>query len=100
MKNIKAMFLLMLIGAFTGCRKETPDDEKIGSIQNVMIGVARGYRAAEIFPPDSGYYDFEDAEPDIWGTSFRMEYIKNKPSLRSAGPDKIHYTADDLVVEY
>ncbi len=100
MKSVEAVFLSILIGLFAGCKKVNPDEEKIGQMHNVMIGIARGYRVAEIFPPETGSYEFEDAKSDMWGTYFRIEYVEMNPVLRSAGPDKVHYTDDDLIVEY
>ncbi|MEI6892244.1 MAG: hypothetical protein V5783_08745 [Pontiella sp.] len=69
-------------------------------MQASMISAGKALRAAEIFPPQTGFQDFEDGRPDLWGVFMRLEYVNEKSTLRSAGPDKMHYTEDDLVVEY
>ena len=83
-----------------GCKRSDSDEEKIRRMQAAMISATEAFKDAGILPPQTGYQDFEDGRPDLWGTVMRLEYVNEKPSLRSAGPDKKHYTGDDLVVEY
>ena len=95
-----AIWPIFLVVLWSCKNADTEKKDEIQRLQVAMISAGKAFRATGIFPPKTGYEDLEDGRPDPWGTLMRLECVKGEPSLRSAGPDKIYYTEDDLVIEY
>tara|TARA_R110002126_G_scaffold133863_3_gene277964 strand:+ start:82 stop:507 length:426 start_codon:yes stop_codon:yes gene_type:complete len=65
-----------------------------GMIRSLELSGIVSTTSSNAEPPE---YGSQDVGKDIWGTPFRCEMTNNLLSIRSAGPDKKHYTLDDRV---
>lgn len=70
----------------------TGDDQKI---MDVLQG--KGPHSLVFIELPPGALDASGRFADPWGTPYAFERTKHGLALRSAGKDKIHHTADDVV---
>lgn len=71
----------------------------VGSNAEIMKAVMGGNSAqARLGPPDGQTLNEEGELVDRWGTPYFFHQLsKNSMEIRSAGPDRIMWTRDDLI---
>lgn len=87
--------LLEMLQAYRRAAGTYPTAEDNPALMRILTHSAKGLR---LFPADHPRLDADGALVDAWGTPFFFHHLSSLDlEIRSAGPDREWFTADDLV---
>lgn len=94
--------LLLLTGCWTSTKVETTKEETLKKMKDTDILLTEYLAKVAIVSPSGGFVHHEGlTEVDSWGNFLLIEYSQSNFNqilvLRSAGPDGVFHTRDDLV---
>ncbi len=88
--------LLEILQAYRRVAGSFPTAEDNPQLMKTLRGEGPG--GLMLFPSDHARYDADGALLDAWGTPFFFHHIgSQRIEIRSAGPDRTLYSADDIV---
>lgn len=89
--------VLQILDGYRRFQGAYPTGEDNAAVMERLTGKVRG--GVRMFPPDHRRINAQGALCDAWGTPFFFHHLSSQSlDVRSAGPDREFYTADDLVV--
>lgn len=87
--------LLEILQAYRRVAGSFPTAEDNPHLMKKLRGEGAG--GVRLFPAEHARYDAEGALLDAWGTPFFFHHVgAHHIEVRSAGPDRVFYSADDL----
>lgn len=89
--------LLDILDGYRGIRGRYPTAEDNPGLMRLLTG--RDAAGLAAFPPDHARFDARGALVDGWGTPFFFHHLSSQSiEVRSAGPDGVLFSDDDIVV--
>lgn len=98
MKKALVIILILIVLIVLRVVNSQSTDDRLDDTERNRIILGIQFRDAQEnlkrgFPFESSFFESKDA----WGTPVRFETDNPSPQIRSAGPDKIFNTNDDLI---